>query len=106
MSNTIKNLTPHNINIVLTSGEIITIEKSGIIPRVASTEKLCGEINGIQIVETIWGEVIDLPTAEEGVTLIVSTLVKEKANRSDLVSPNGLVRDSAGIVIGCKGLSR
>lgn len=114
MTNTIKNLTPHDINIVI-NGTITTIEKSGVVARVGSVIVPCGEINGIPLVITNWGSVIDLPAQEEGVFLIVSTLVKEKANRSDLLSPNGLVRDAAGNVvrrdgfksgIGCSALSR
>lgn len=98
----IVNLTPHDINVVLPDG-VRTYPRSGKVARCSVNSALVGEIDGVPIFKTVMGEVVDLPEKEEGTTLIVSVLVKEKVKRDDLVSPSSLVRDDKGNVIGCRG---
>ena len=112
MEHIIVNLTPHNVNIVLDDGRVITIERSGMVARCAQQTQKVNEINYsnanaiIPITQTTYGEVVDLPEPKENVYYIVSRLVMSAAvGRTDLLCPNGLVRDDNGNVIGCESLS-
>ena len=105
------NLTPHDVNIVLESS-VVTITKSGVVARCAQqTEQVdvlqYSSANAIiPITKTSYGEIIDLPEQKENVYYIVSRLVMSAASgRTDLLVPNGLVRDDNGNVIGCESLS-
>lgn len=121
------NVTPHAIYILSTKGviqdsktktysanasdiEILqTIPKSGILPRVASSEVEAGEILGIPILVTTWGEISDLPPEEDGIFYIVSSIVASAAKaqgRKDCLAPLKLVRDEANssTVLGCLAL--
>lgn len=104
---TIMNCTPHTINFVNDAGEVIrSIEPSGILPRVSSSINLVGDIDGIPDEETVYGEITDLPEKQDGVILIVSTMVASRLpNRDDLRVPGRQVRNDRGQVIGCKSLS-
>jgi hypothetical protein len=67
------------------------------------------ELDGtiVPIYSTIRGAVTGLPEAAEGVSYFVSGQVRSAApDRRDLYSPADLVRDSAGIVIGCESLDQ
>lgn len=100
------NLTPHTINVVVSDGNIIDIPVSGIVARCSQSNELVGEINGIPVSRQIFGEVVDLPEAKEGVAFIVSRLVASACpERKDLLIPGPLVRDDEGRPVGCKGLS-
>lgn len=102
----IRNLTPHAINIVDSEGRNIkTIEPSGL-ARVAAVTVAIGEVDGIPLTRTEFGEVEGLPEPEDGTVFIVSALVKQRVpNRHDVVIPNELVRNEKGVIIGCKSLS-
>jgi hypothetical protein len=98
------NLTPHEITLC---GK--KISASGTLARVAMTRKQVGQldIDGtiVPIYSTILGAVTGLPDAVDGVSYFVSGQVRsELPERRDLYSPADLVRDSAGIVIGCNSL--
>lgn len=55
------------------------------------------------LVKVVFGEAVNLPEPKEGVYLIVSAPVKiALPGRTDLVTPNDLVRDRDGKVIGCR----
>ena len=105
------NLTPHDVNIVLESS-VVTITKSGVVARCAQQTQKVNEINYsnanaiIPITQTTYGEVVDLPEPRTNTYYIVSRLVMSAASgRTDLLCPNGLVRDDNGNVIGCESLS-
>jgi hypothetical protein len=103
---TFVNLTPHEINVVL-DDEIKSFSKSGTIARVSEESTLVAWIGGCPIFESKWGDVIDLPEAEEGIVFIVSAMVRSAVpNRRDVVSPGNPVRDAEGRVIGCRGFVR
>ena len=106
--NKIINTTPHDIKIVSEEGEVLrTFPKAETPVRVAATVKTVGELDCIAIEETVFGEVEGLPEAEEGTYYIVSRLVASAASgRTDLLVPGQQVRNSDGVVVGCKSLSR
>jgi len=97
------NLTPHVINVKIGQSGTIGIEPSGSVARVTSTTSLVGEVNGVPVYSNAWGEVEGIPAPETGVTYIVSMVVRERANRADVVSPgtgpnDGAVRENGQIV--------
>jgi len=107
MTKQIINCTPHPINLVNNAGELIlALPKGEIVPRLNQETKEVGNINGIAITSTFFGECNDLPAYNEGTFLIVSRLIlTANPGRTDLLVPNELVRDSSGNIIGCKSLS-
>jgi hypothetical protein len=103
---TLINLTPHVLNIVAADGSIIDIQPSGNIARVASTSAVVATINGINVTQQTWGDVIGLPAAQDGVILIVSRMVKDRvADRADVMVPGAPVRNAEGVIVGANGLS-
>ena len=62
----IKNLTPHTINFVSSEGyPIMDIKPEGTVARVSVRTETVGEINGIPVIKSVYGEVMDLPEPEE-----------------------------------------
>lgn len=100
------NLTPHMINVVDPDGNVVNIPVSGTVARCSQSNEQIGEVNGIPVTRQIFGEVVDLPEAKEGVAYIVSRLVASACpKRHDLLIPGPLVRNEQGQPIGCEGLS-
>lgn len=103
---TIKNLTPHVLNVYTTNNEVIDIAPDGVVPRCRQYEEPVFWIDGIQITRQTYGEVENLPEKEDGVLLVVSRLVAAACpDRKDLLIPGPLVRNEQGQPVGCKGLS-
>ena len=98
------NLTPHDVNVKTTDGTVVTIPKSGQVARVDVTRTDVCTFGNIKLHKTKFGDVVGLPDRQSDKWFIVSALVKNAANRDDLVSPGSLIRDDAGNVIGCDGL--
>jgi hypothetical protein len=95
------NLTPHAVNETVTG---TTFPPSGQIARVTAIILPAGEIGGIPIYTRKFVEVEGLPSAQDGVALIVSAIVADACpDRADLVSPGELVRNVDGQPIGCRG---
>jgi hypothetical protein len=84
------NLTPHDINVIV-DGDVTVIPRDGTVARVNQISTVVDKINGIPVSVVRFGDVVGLPDPVPGV------------NRSDVVSPGELVRNSDGNVIGCKG---
>lgn len=114
---TLVNLTPHAINFVDASGApLVTIEPSGQLARVTSKTVVIGEIDGIPVTATEYGEVEGLPAPLRkddprrlygGVGYIVSSLVASRVpDRDDVFIPNESVRDAQGRIVGCRSLGR
>ena len=106
----LKNLTPHNVVIVINEATKIVIPSDGI-ARVTETKTATPSIDvDCVVIETFmsaFGEVENLPPQEEGVMLIVSALVASATKaRYDLLVPGELVRDDGGNIVGCKSLRR
>jgi hypothetical protein len=103
----IKNLTPHNIVVIVNDDIRYVITTSDSVARCSSSTEVIGEVNGIPITRTIYGEIVGLPDPKENTIYIVSTLVAQACpNRDDLFIPNEVVRDDSGKVIGCKSFGR
>lgn len=101
------NLTPHDVNFVDNDGNIVrTVKPSGVVARLSVETIVIGEIDGIQVTESVFSDIENLPEEAEDTIYIVSSLVAEKAKRADVYVPNGSVRDSNGRIIGCKSLGR
>ncbi len=102
------NCTPHPITIFGANNEVLLqLQKGENVPRLEQSNKTVRHIAGIPITETVFGKTTDMPEQKEGVFLIVSRLVlSANPDRSDLLVPNDMVRDSDGNIIGCKSLAR
>lgn len=101
----ILNLTPHPIHIVDAEGnQVRTFETSGQV-RLKATTVPSGEIDGVKVTTTQFGEPEGLPEFEEGVYYIVSQLVKSALPlRKDLLVPAEVKRDEKGNIVGCQSL--
>jgi len=108
------NLTPHDIVIYHEDGETVklVVKPSGKVARVTVKRKKIGEINGIPVYRNEFSEVEGLPFPKRGVIYIVSILVQQALKlrgikRKDVVSPDtspeGVVRDKNGKIVGTKG---
>ena len=102
----LENRTPHAVKIVDNNGAILKeFAPSGDVARLQPTTEVVGEVAGVPVTSTSYGEPIGLPEEKEGVGYIVSALLRTTlVNRNDLFSPGQLVRDDNGNVIGCKSL--
>lgn len=100
------NCTPHKIDILLGDGTIRSIPASGTIARCEQRDEVVALFDGIWITKQRLGDVVDLPEKQDGVGLIVSRIVASALpERDDLFIPGPVIRDSQGVVKGCKGLS-
>ncbi|HZV49905.1 MAG TPA: hypothetical protein VFD49_09090 [Candidatus Dormibacteraeota bacterium] len=107
----LRNLTPHAITVRLADGATLTVEPEPEPARCKEERELAGtlSVDGREI--PIWrlclGEVHGLPEPQDGTILIVSRVVAEAArDRIDLLIPGPGLRDQAGRIVACDGLSR
>lgn len=102
------NLTPHAITFLAEDGSVLrTVEPSDTLARVSTKTVTIGDIDGIPVTATEFGEVEGLPEPEDGTIYIVSSLVAQRVpNRGDVFIPNESVRDDKGRIIGCRSLGR
>lgn len=103
------NLCPHRVNLHGADGERV-VEPSGQVARCQTTSTLIDIVDGVEFYVTTYGSVTGLLAPRPGVLLIVSGLVKTRAeledpSRVDLASPGALVRDEEGRVVGSRGLN-
>lgn len=106
----IVNLTPHDIRIYDADGKNIikTYPASGTVARVKSSTEIVGEVDGIEIVRTTFGEIEGLPNPQPGTIFIVSLLVLQAAagKRDDLIGPDtgpgSVVRDAERQIVGVR----
>ncbi len=104
------NLTPHELTVYDASNNVVLRLPSAGVARVATREKVIGNINGVPVVTTEYGEVEGLPAPQPNTVYIVSLLVLQAlaGKRNDLVAPNtaptplGAVRDAKGQIIGVR----
>ena len=102
------NVTPHAITILTDGADPVVLPVSGMIARCATTTQDRGTVAGMPVTATTFGEVVDLPAPQDGVAYVASLLVVQAAwsvGRRDVYSPGVLVRDAAGLPVGCRGLS-
>lgn len=102
----IVNKCPHAIYIVDEEKNVLKVfPKSNGMIRVKEIVTDIGEIAGIPISSTEWGETSAVPEYKEGTYYIVSQLVKNALpDRKDLLVPKGAVRDDEGNIVGCTRL--
>ena len=100
------NLTPHCVNMVSSTGEEIKKFESEGEARCSQKTIRIGEVDGIPLTQTFFGEVTGLPLEQEGIKYIVSRLVMQACpNRKDLLVPNEILRDNDGKIIGCQSFA-
>jgi hypothetical protein len=96
------NLTPHDIHLYLSNGEVITYPSEGL-ARVESVPALCGTLDGIPVRRTTYAEVTGLPAPVDGVVYLTSLLVASRVpHRDDVLFPDNAVRNDQGQIIGCR----
>jgi len=84
----LKNLTPHAIHVRTERGDY-TFSPSGQVARVAVTQEVIGDVVGIPIVKSAFGEVEGLPEPQPDTMYIVSTIVAQAVSgRADVVAPD------------------
>lgn len=101
------NLTPHAINMMVNSEVKETLVSEGL-ARCSMVSSVVGQINGYNICENTYGEVVGLPQPQKDTVYIVSSLVAQavKGLRTDVVVVDKTVRNEAGQIIGCTGFAR
>lgn len=98
------NCTPHDVMVYNDEGRLINIfPKSDDPIRLSSTTLRMGDINGIPLSQTQFGNPENMPKVDENTYLIVSKAIKESLPFIDnLIVPNETVRNNKGEIIGCK----
>jgi len=105
------NLTQHSINVVRDGSVVLSIPPSGTVARVATFQTVVCQLDGIDVVRTVFGDIVGLPDPQDGVVYVVSTLVLQAlkasgVDRSDVVAPDtspaSVVRDDVGQIVGVK----
>jgi hypothetical protein len=103
------NKTPHSITVQTVDGTM-TIEPTFPPARVGQDYLPAGEVDGIPVQQSVFGEVENLPEPEEGVVIIVSAMVAQQCvNRTDVVAPDtgaSAIRDEAGRIVAVRGFVR
>lgn len=112
------NLTPHNVNFMDEDGNVLmSIKPAAEAPRLKTFKGTSSQIDvdGVSIPLSggfkFLDELVDgqsLPPKKDATLYIVSKALADYAvsvGRTDFVSPDRVVRDSKGAIIGCKGLA-
>lgn len=104
---TIKNLTPHTVNVIAEDGTIKATFPSEGSARADQVANKIGELNEIELVSMKFGKTEGLPAPAEGVYYIVSVITANAAkaegrSTDDIVITADPVRDDSGRIIGCK----
>lgn len=97
------NLTPHEINIM--GEKTMNIPPSGQIARVAEKTEIMGDVNSIPIIHKTFGAIEGLPESQPDTIYIVSLLVAQATNRTDVLTIGETVRNDKGQVVGAKSLA-
>lgn len=101
------NKTPHPVIILDDNMDVIARFESTEPIRLKAETQLMGQLYGIPITKTDFGIAENMPELERGTYYIVSQIVKSAYhNRKDLLTPNEVVRDADGNIIGCKSLNQ
>lgn len=104
------NCTPHPVTIIKENGSIEIFAPLGFAPRIKYNEKIVSYIGDVPIFKIEFDSIDwDGLMVLEGETYIVSSLLKEEANKiygeGKFVSPYNPVRNDEGQIIGCRGFS-
>ena len=102
------NLTPHPLTLRAADGSDTVLTPSGTVARVTSTPGTEGTIESLPVpvmTADAFGEVIDLPEAEEGTFFVVSGMVGSAlSGRPDVLVPgtgpkDGAIRNEKGHIV-------
>lgn len=97
------NLCSHPIN--FSNGITLPPCEKGAEARVSVSREPGPMVGGVPTFVPLYGQVMGLPAPADGVTYVVSGLVRGRVpERADVASPGQLVRDVDGKVIGADGL--
>ena len=113
------NMTPHELNIRREDRTFVNVPAPSkaaveadpnLIARCATQRTLIGEQDGIGIYETRFGAPSPLPSEEADTIYVVSAIYlaglrAADQDRGDVFVPGEAIRDDAGRVVGCVGLS-
>ncbi len=96
-------MTPHEIVLCDKDGKVIKTFPSAGLVRLKTTTESAGEVAGVPLTRTVFGEPEGLPEPQDYQWYIVSQLVKSALpNRRDLLVPAEMVRDGEGKILGCQ----
>ncbi len=104
------NMTPHEVNLVSSNGEVFQLFESQGIARAVQSRVEVGSIvvlgNVVAINSNTFGELTGLPDEQEGVFYIVSALAAKAApSRKDLLLVDDTVRDESNRIVGCRAFA-
>ncbi len=112
ITNKLINLTPHALNIKTSDGQVLKLDPSGDVARVNTINKPVFSLDTgnndtfIPVHVVLFGDVIGLPSPQDGVFLIVSRIVKNAVpTRRDVLVPGAPIRNDDGVIIGADGLT-
>lgn len=116
MSYVLMNYTPHTVHLHIAAGmfTLYSLGEARAAEVITDREETkfdpygdSGMALDLPIATKRYGDVTGLPAPRAYTLYIVSTLVQQACpERSDLVSPDGVIRDDAGRITGCGGLYR
>ncbi len=103
--NNLLNLTPHTINIALSSGEWVELPPTEPPARLEVNRQQVGAVmignDTVPVYATVFGACEGLPPPDDAHLFIVSRVVAEHLpSRRDLLFPDEVVRNQQGIIIG------
>jgi hypothetical protein len=100
------NLTPHEIKIRRSDGVYLIVKPEDTPARCTETRKFITYIEGIPVTRAEYGDAEGLPDWQKDTIYIVSALVLNAVtDRLDVFAPGTAIRDEAGRIIACDGLS-
>lgn len=114
------NATHHELNIVRSKNDILTIPPCGVVVRVDETRTFVERVDGIMLTSVLYGALVgveDLPPVSYDDIVIVSAMALAAISMRDgripadgpalgqFAAPGESVRDDSGRIIGCKGLT-
>lgn len=107
----IVNVTPHPIHLKLEDGVELTFAPEKVPARCAETHQHLRTLDleegaSVTVARKSFGKIENLPKPQKGVVYVASMLVAQAAKhagREDVVSPDGILRDDEGQIVGCTG---
>ena len=111
------NYTPHTVTLLRADGSVhMRMDSRGVARATEQVTSLpdltwdpfgdSGMTDALPRVSKSFGEIAGLPEPMDNVNYIVSQIVFDALpNRTDLLVPSGVVRDTAGQVVGCRCFS-
>lgn len=99
----IANATNKTVKIVDRHDKVIfTFEPVDYTPDIKKISKIVGNIENIKFTSVDYGEVTGLPAPVTNMFFIVSSEIKDHANRLDLICPDQIISDTCDDVVVCK----